>query len=125
MQLACPMHVIEAEEGVAPLGRITWRIAPAVVSNRPLANFLERIERRNHRCSRHGDDNQEGTDEHPPFHVQTKAGRRHTDGRNDQDECHDSTDDQGPEDGRLHDLSYIIVGIIHENGNLQRRPADV
>ncbi len=121
VQLPCLMQPMGTRKRAwAALGRIAGRTAPAVVSGRPLANVLERVQRGDHRCSCHGDDDQEGADEHPPFHVQPEAGRRHADGRNDQDECDHSTDEQGPEDSRLHDSSYTIVGSIHENGNLQQ-----
>ena len=112
------------------LGRLPGLIVPAVasspipgvVSSRLLAGFLKRVERKNHRCSRHGHYNQESANENPKFHVKPEARRRNTDGHKDQDERHESTDGQGPEDGRFHDVPYIVVGNVYENGDLLQGP---
>jgi hypothetical protein len=82
VQLACLMDAIEhPKRARAPLGRLAGLIVPAVVSSpvpgvvssRLFADFLERVERRNHRCSRHGDDNQESADKYPAFYVEPEA----------------------------------------------------
>ena len=129
VQLACLMDAIEhLARARAPLGRLAGLVVPVAVSggvfSRLLPNVLERAERRHHHSSAHGNDDQESAYEHPAFYVEPEARCRHADGRNDQDECHESTNGQGPEDGRFHDVPYIIVGNIHENGDLLPGSAD-
>ena len=126
--VACLMDAIEHHERArTPLGRLAGfagLVVPVGPSSCLLPDVLERAERRHHHTSPHGDDDQEAADEHPAFYVELEARRRHTDGRNDQDECHDGADYQSPDDGPLHDAPYIIVGNIHENGDLLQGSAD-
>jgi len=129
VQLACLMDAIEhPKRARAPLGRIAGLVVPVAVSGGVscclLPDILERVEHRHHHSSPHGDDDQEGADEDPAFYVELEARRRHTDGRNEQNECHDGADYQSPDDGPLHDAPYIIVGNIHENGDLLQGSAD-
>ena len=112
----------------APLGRLAGLLVPVAVAggvfSRLLQNTFERVEHRHHHSSRHRDDNQESADEHPELHVKCKARSRETDSRDDHNKCHDGADYQRPDDGPLHDVPYIMIGNVHENGDLLQAPTD-